>query len=387
MRMCMTKQKIILYVVNNVNFFLLHRLSLAIEARENGFFVHVAAPNECKTDVLKKHGFQFHKISMGRRTLAPWKEIKSIYSLYSLYKLVQPDLVHHLTIKPVVYGSLVARLLPRKPHIVNAITGMGYVFIREDTVSYFLYWVVMAIYRLAFRLKDHVVIFENIDDLTFFLRKHLVLEANAVLIRGVGVDTSQFSFLPEHSDPPIVMMASRLLWDKGIGEFIEAASILKGEGLRARFILVGDVDPGNPRTVTKKNVNAWLQSGLVDWWGHCHNMSEVLSKANVICLPSYREGVPRILIEASSCGRALISTDVPGCREIVKNGWNGILVPVKDGRKLADAIRKLVLDPDLRRKMGQRGREFVKSDFSEEIVLGKTLAVYEQSIAGFYVRT
>jgi glycosyltransferase involved in cell wall biosynthesis len=198
------------------------------------------------------------------------------------------------------------------------------------------------------------------------------------LIRGSGVDIERFAPTPEPVGMPVVMLPSRMLWDKGVGEFVESAQLLKSRGVVARFVLVGDSDPENPAAISVAQLESWRDSGVVEWWGRCEDMPQVLAQASIVCLPSYREGLPKALLEAAACSRPLVSCDVPGCREIVRHGENGLLVPLRDAMALAGAIEKLLGDPGLRAAMGKRGRSLVEAEFSESLVAAQTLAIYRE---------
>jgi glycosyltransferase involved in cell wall biosynthesis len=203
-----------------------------------------------------------------------------------------------------------------------------------------------------------------------------------VLIRGSGVDPDVYRRQPEPQGETVVMLASRLLWDKGVGEFVEAANRLRAQGYDSRFVLVGNGDDANPASVDASTLEAWRRGGTVELWGRRDDMPDVLSQANIVCLPSYREGVPKVLIEAASCGRPIVTTDAPGCREIVRHGENGLLVPVRDAGALAAAIKTLIDDPDLRSRMGAAGREIVKNEFTIDAVVRSTLDVYDTLLQG-----
>ncbi len=211
-----------------------------------------------------------------------------------------------------------------------------------------------------------------------FIRERFINEEKIRLIRGSGVDTADFPASPESSGIPVVMLASRMLWDKGVKEFVEAARQLKACGVHARFVLVGDTDTHNPTAITNEQLTAWHKEGVIEWWGRREDMPAVLAQANIVCLPSYREGLPKVLLEAASCGRPIVTTDVPGCREIMHNGENGFLVPVRSTLELADALQVLIKNPELRKKMGLKGREIVIGEFAVEKVISETLAVYRE---------
>jgi len=367
----------VLYVINDAPFFLSHRLALAQAAQAEGYDVHVAAPLTPEASVISQKGLHFHPLPINRKGLYVWEEIRSIISLYRLYTSLRPGLVHHVTIKPVLYGGLMSRLTA-VPAVVNGVTGLGFVFISRGPKGLFLRTVVSRLYRVALRHSNSRVVFQNPEDRDTFVRGGLVDPSSAVLIKGSGVDMMTFAPSPEKPGTPLVVLGGRLLWDKGVGEYVEAARHLRKAGVNARFVLVGESDRGNPAAVPRSKLEEWHRSGVVEWWGYHNDMPALIAESHVVCLPSYREGVPKFLIEGAACGRPIVATDVPGCREIVENENNGLLVPPRDWRALADALRRLIADPQLRERMGRRGRELAVSGFSLEKVVGETLALYRE---------
>jgi glycosyltransferase involved in cell wall biosynthesis len=367
----------LLFVVNDAAFFISHRLSIAIAARNKGFDVHVATPEGLSTDALVQKGFTYHSIPLTRKGGKSWQELNSLSVLISLYRKLKPDIVHHVTIKPIIYGGIAARLT-RMPAVVNAVTGLGYVFIARGVKASLLRSAVKFGYRIALGHKNQRIIFQNPDDSMTFLDAGIVSPQDIVLIKGSGVDMSLFTPLPEALGSATVILASRMLWDKGVEEFVNAAGSLQKKGVKAKFVLVGDTDPGNPAAVPETQLKAWKSSGVVEWWGKHNDMPDVFARAHIVCLPSYREGLPKVLIEAAACGRAIVTTDTPGCKEIVRHGENGLLVPVRDSKALADALQIMIENPALRVKMGARGREIAVAEFSQEQVIKETLSVYHE---------
>lgn len=365
----------ILFVDNDARSFVDCRLPLARATRDAGFEVQVACPAGDAAGQLASEGFPFHAIPLDRRSVNPLRELTSVAALYRIYKSVGPDLVHHLRLKPVLYGSLAARLA-RVPAVINLLTGLGYIFASDDYTARFLRPLVMRACRVAFCHPNQRVIFQNQDDLELFLRAGVLPSEQAVFIKGSGVDTERFFPSAEPPGLPLVLMASRMLWDKGVADFVEAARISRDSGLEAQFVLVGDTDPGNPSAIPAEQLQEWDREGVVSWWTFRADMHEVLKQAHIVCLPSLREGLPRILIEAASCGRALVATDVPGCREVVTNGDNGLLVSPNDPLELAWAFRLLVQNTQLRHSMGLRSRERALRDFSQNLVCSQTLELY-----------
>ena len=374
------RQSRILFVDNDVNSFYAYRIEMARAAREAGFDVHIAAPKGKASETLLSEGFRFHNVPMTRSGLHPWKELATIVTLFRLYRKLQPDLVHHLRLKPVLYGGLAA-YGARVPAVVGLLTGLGYVFIAETRKANVIRQLVTLSCKVAFRHGNQRIIFQNPDDQFVFVENKILPARQTALIKGSGVDVSVYLPTPERDGVPLAVLASRMLRDKGVGEFVDAARSLRHAGVSARFVLVGETDPGNPTAISAEQLREWADSGVVEWWGHKANMKDVLAQAHIVCLPSLREGVPKVLIEAAACGRAIVTTDAPGCREIVRNGENGLLVPVRDSRALAEALRLLIENAPLRATMGSKGRELVVREFSVERVVQETLGVYRDLLA------
>lgn len=351
------------------------RLPLARKLRENGFEVVLVSPPGEYGPRLEAEGFRWINFPFSRKGLNPLIELFTIWRLTRLYRKEKPDLVHHFTIKCVLYGSRAAQKA-RIPAVVNAITGLGYVFVKQTFPVRVIRWIVKRFYHIA--LKNTQVIFQNPDDRQMFLDLNLVQTQNSHLIRGSGIDVTHFVPLAEPDCIPLVVLPGRMIWDKGVGDFVEAARILKDRGVRARFALVGKSDPQNPSGISLEQLGQWQKEGHVEWWGFQEDMTAVFAQANIICLPSYREGMPRVLTEAAASQRALITTDVPGCRGAVYHGKNGLLVPPRDPSALADALQTLIESPDLRKKMGEAGREIAVNEFSDEIVIDQTIQIYQK---------
>jgi len=367
--------KIILFA--NTDWFLFNfRLSLARALRGRGVDVLFVSPKGDYVQPLVVEGFRWIELPMTRDGMNPFRELGAVWQIYKLYKREKPDLVHHFTVKNVLYGSLAARFAS-VAFTINTIPGLGYVFIGEGLLKSILRVIVHNWYRLV--LRSSYVTFDNTDDRKYFLEKHLVLPENSYIVRGAGVDTTNFVPLPEPKGIPVVLQAGRMLIEKGVGEFVEAAKIIKREGIPSRFVLVGRVDPGNPTSISEKHLLAWQQEGLLEWWGWQANIHSALAQAHIVCHPSYREGLPTILLEAAACGRPIVTTDTAGCRDAVVDGETGILVPVKDVDALARALRLLITDPALRQEMGMAGRKRAEAEFSVRRVIADTLHIYRQA--------
>ncbi len=350
------------------------RLPLARALKERGHEVVLISPRDEYAEKIRESGLCWQEFPFSRRGMHLAAEARTLVKLARLYREEKPDLVHHFTIKCVLYGSLAARFA-RTRSIVNSITGLGYVFINQKGVAGLIRRPVKLFYRLA--LAGTRVVFQNSDDRDYFIGAGLVKADQSILIRGSGVDLQKFSVTVEPEGEPLVVLPGRMLFDKGVNEFVGAARILKRDGCPARFILVGDTDDENPASISAVQIQEWEKEGVIEWWRWQNDMPAVYARSKIVCLPSYREGVPRTLLEAAACGRAMVATDVPGCREVVKDGVTGLLVPVKDSQILAEKLKLLLTDSSLRREMARAARRLVEEEFSSERVIKETAAVYD----------
>lgn len=366
----------LLFIVNVDWFFLSHRLPLAIAAIKAGYEVHLAAAITVHRQEIEGFGITVHPLNIDRSSASPVEAAKLLRDLFSLMRQVSPSVVHLVTIKPVLLGGLAARLT-RVPRVVAAISGLGYVFTASGGVARLRRLLVSSLYRLALSRKNVRVIFQNGDDQALLQHHTGISDSQVVRIRGSGVDLSAWTVQSLPDGSPVVMMASRLLKDKGVLEFVEAARLLHGHQ-SARFVLVGDVDVGNPTSLCVEELDVWVKQGVIEWWGQRSDMNAVLSMAHIVVLPSYREGLPKGLIEAAASGRAVITTDVPGCRDAIEPGISGLLVQVRDSQALAQGIRTLLDDPDRTKAMGAAGRHLAEQSFDVREVIAQHLELYER---------
>lgn len=369
--------KIIL--VANTDWYLFNfRLSLARWLRAAGVEVVLVSPNGKFVSEILEDGFRWIEWNVGRKTTEPLGEFSAVRKLAAIYLSEKPDLVHHFTIKPVLYGSLAARQA-NVPALVNSVTGLGYVFLNQSRQGSTLRKVVLPLYRLAFGHANLAVIFENISDQQQFIKMGLISEEKTNLVQGVGVDVERFQPFPEPTGVPIVLFPARMLLDKGLGTLIEAARILKRTHT-VRIVLAGEPDTGNPATVDLETLHAWQEAGLAEWWGFQSEMETVYAQAAIVTLPSLGEGLPTVLIEAAACGRAIVATDVPGCREVVEDGVNGLLVPPSDPQALAQALASLLEDAAMRKRMGAAGRRRVLERFADRLIIQQIVEVYQRLV-------
>jgi glycosyltransferase involved in cell wall biosynthesis len=365
----------LLFLVTQDFSFWERRRPLAREAQAAGAAVWVMTCPGPFAEKLKLEGFRVIPWQVSRASLNPLRELRAFLQVLRVYRSLQPELVHHFALKPVVYGGLAARIY-KTISCVYSIVGLGSAFTADHRIMPFVRWLLLPLLRTALKRKDTTCIFQNQDNLNDFVRSKIVRADQAVLIRGSGVNIQQFIPRPELRGVPVVILPGRMLWEKGVREFVAAAELLRAQGVSARFALVGEPDAGHATSIPVSQLREWDASGVVEWWGQQDDMREVFARSNVVCLPSYGEGVPKVLIEAAASGRALVASDVPGCREVVRHGENGFLVPARSTEALVHALATLIEDAPLRATMGARGRAIAVRDFSEELVLTQVLAVY-----------
>jgi glycosyltransferase involved in cell wall biosynthesis len=345
---------------------------LAVAARDAGFAVVVATRVGKHGQVIRDAGIELLPFELSRRGGNPFVEITKLAWLYCRER---PAIVHHVALKPVLYGALAARLVG-VPRIVNAVAGLGWLFTSGGLLARTVRPVMRSLLARLLAMPGSQTIVQNPDD-QFLLMQAGVPAKHLHLIRGAGVDTDLFSPVQAMPAPVTVVLVARMLWAKGVGEFVAAAKKLHETGLSARFVLVGDPDPVNPASVSEENLRAWHGRDGIECWGRREDVSAVLQQAHIACLPSfYGEGLPKSLLEAAACGLPIVTTDMPGCREVVTDGDNGFLVPVKNVDALAAALKKLILDANLRRQMGERSRVRALAEFSQARVIEATLAIY-----------
>ena len=344
-------------VVSNTAWYLHNfRLPFMRELMQRGVEVVAVAPRDEWVPRLVDAGFRFLELPVPRRGMNPFTDFHMFLRLYQIYRRERPDVVFHNTVKPVIYGSLAARA-SGVGAVFDMVSGLGYVFTGNTVRHGLLRPLVTRLYRVALR-KATKVFFQNVDDRDEFLRLGLLEAEKAVVTSGSGVDLERFRLAAPPAERAfcVVLMSARLLWDKGIGEFVEAARIVRKELPETRFQIVGRLDDGNPTGVDRSLVQEWVREGVIDYLGEVADVRPVLATADIAVLPSYREGTPRSILEAMAMSKPVVTTDAPGCRQTVAPGVNGLLVPIRDAPALARAIRTLVVDPQLRERMGAEGR-------------------------------
>lgn len=374
----MSRRPKLLYLVSEDWYFVSHRLPLAVAAKEAGFDVAVATRVGAAGDKIRTAGVRLIPITFNRSGISPVAALKTLADLRDLYRAEAPDIVHHVALKPVVYGSIAASAAGIRNRI-NALMGLGYVFVSNDLKARLLRQPVKLLLRRALRAPHTRVIVQNRDDVELLVGSGLARADDVRLIRGSGVDVAHCVATDAAGNgPPVVVLPARMLRDKGVLEFVEAARLLKSRGVAARFVLCGEPDPLNPASLTTQELTALTASGAVEYWGWQEDMMAVWKSAQIVCLPSYREGLPKALLEAAACSLPLVATDVPGCREIVRQGVNGWLVPKGDATALADALAEAIARKDLRVRYGAQSRTIVEREFALQKVIDNTVAVYRE---------
>lgn len=380
------RRPVILFVVNEAFFFLSHRIRLASAAIESGCEVHLAAPADhgwapegFRISEIEALGIRCHEIHLSRRGQNPFIELRSFVSIWRLMRRLNPDLVHLLTIKPLLYGGMAARIAGVRAAVFG-VTGLGHVFSSEGIASRLRRALVVPMMRFCMRHPRSNVIVQSRGDRDFIASRGIAAADRIHIVVGSGVDLSEFRFVPlaANRTERVVTLAARLIWDKGVGAFVDAAREIKTRFPEVRFRLVGDTKSENPRSVPAETLNAWVKSGVVEWPGRRDDMPQVFCDSDIVCLPTlYGEGVPKVLLEAAACGRAIIASDTPGCREVVHDGANGLLVDPTDSCSLVNALDALLRDRELCERMGRAGAEMATKSFDVNQVVARTIAVYE----------
>ena len=373
----------LLFLVTEDWYFWAHRLALARAARDAGYEVVVATRVGAFGERIRAEDFRLEPLSWVRGSRNPLRLLAETFAVMRLYRRLRPDLVHHVSLKPILVGSIAALFRPGLAR-VNAVTGLGYVFTSRARNARLLAAGLTGVLRLLLNRPASAVLVENSDDRQTVIRRFRVAEAAVVLTRGSGVDLGRFRPLPppDNGARPVVACAARMLWSKGIGDLVEASRILTDRGVPHRLLLAGRPDPENPESVSAAQLSQWARADGIEWLGHVEDVAAVWAEADIAVLASAREGLPLSLAEAAACGRPLVATDVPGCRDIVQPGENGLLVPPHDPPALADALERLLTDAPLRQGMGRRSLEAIHDGFSAQAVNALTLNVYRDLLGG-----
>ena len=370
----------LLFIVNVDWFFISHRLAIARAARGAGYDVHIACRTTGRERELEIEGFIVHSLRLDRSKVGAFDQLQLAREIGAVIRAIRPEIVHLITIKPVLIGGAVARVL-KVPKVVTAISGLGFVFIAKGLMARTRRQAIGFLYKIALSGRNVRVIFQNQDDRKLISDLAGVRPQQVRMIPGSGVDLERLRPQRLPPGPFCAVLAARLLIDKGVREFVDAASMLRARGLEARFILAGDLDPDNPAGVSSHEVEAWRAEGAVDIVGHVRDIRPLFAQAHVVVLPSYREGMPLVLLEAAACGRAVVTTNVPGCRDAIEPGITGLMVPVRDSEALAEAIGVLAGDRARCAEMGRQGRLLAERAFSVDQVVARHLEIYAEPVS------
>ena len=378
----MNKNKKILYLITEDWFFCSHFLERALAAKKSGYEVIVCSKENKDKKKIQEYGINFQEIKFNRKNINPFYELIVLIKIISIYRQFSPDIVHHIAFKPIIYGSIAAKINNIRS-VLNAPVGMGFVFTSDSMKAKFIRPIIKFLLKNLLSSgannKKNKVIFENQDDLNYFVKIGAVDYKDTFLIRGAGVNVDKdFINYKRNNKIPIVALVGRMLKDKGIFEFVDAVKLIKKNNVKAKFLLIGGVDNFYSSSISLKLLKKWHYEKIVDWLGYVSNVDEILEKIDILCLPSYREGLPKALIEGAAKGLPIVTTNTVGCKDVVEDGVNGFLVPVKNSIELAKAISILIKDEDLRFKMGCESYKIASSKFASSIIIEQTMAIYDQ---------
>ena len=352
-------------------------LDRAVAAKNAGYEVAVHVRCSEHRAVIEQAGLQVIPHNISRSGLNPFRELLSVLQLIKVFRSFRPDVIHLIALKPIVLGSLASSFYP-KAKVVNAPVGMGYLFASSDMRARIARPLVKTVLKSTLGRKRSMTIIENSDDRSSLLEGGFLRDDQIVLIRGTGVNLDVFRPTAEPDGPKIVVLIARMLRDKGVYEFVECARIIRRTQPTVSFWLIGDADPGNPASLTTQQLQEWNDEGIVKWFGYRTDVAELLTQVHIVCLPSYREGFGKVFVEAGAALRAVVATDVPGCREAVDHDINGLLVEPKNPQALADALSRVLTDDQLRLRLAKEGRRRAEFEFSSATVNTQTLDVYQQ---------
>ena len=373
------KKNKLFFIVSEDKSFWSHRLSLALSAIDAGYDVKLVSNFNKLESKIKNRGVNVININFVRSSKHPFTDLKNIFKLIFILRKEKPDIIHNVALKTILIASI-AGLFSKKMVIINAFTGLGYVFSSDQLHAKLIRFFIKPIFKLLFRRSNYWTIFQNPDDMNLFERLGLINLNQSTLIRGSGVETNKFIQSDDLNKIPVVMLASRMLWDKGVGEFVKVAKRAYKNKINAEFMLVGGIDNDNPMSIPLSTLKQWVSNGDVQWEGHSDNMPDMLASASIVCLPSYREGLPKVLLEAAAIGRPLIASDGPGCREIVRDKYNGLLVKMRDADSLYEAVLMLVNNRKMRETMGRNSRTLVETELSTTIINTQTIELYRRVV-------
>lgn len=372
-------KKKIIFLVNTDKFFISHRLPIAEKLLKEGYEVHIATEFTNFKYKLYKMGFKTHNINFNRNSLNLFRALSAIFQIFILFKKIRPNIVHLISLKPIILGGLISFFSPVET-LVLSVTGLGSMFIKDGFFFKIRESVFNYLYKIIFKFPKLVVILQNNNDLKYLIKKSNLKKDKVQIIKGSGVNLKSYKFSVIPRNLPIILMASRIIADKGVFEFIKAAEYLRNNNFKGNFHLIGDVDIANPSSIKKSEINYWQRKKIITYRGYQKKIFKYIKESSILILPSYREGFPKILMEAAASGRPVITTNVPGCRDAVINNITGLLVPVKNYVALAKAIKNLSNDRKKLQKLGKAARKHAVKNFNIHDVVNKHLYIYNSLI-------
>lgn len=371
------KKKRVLFVITEDWALISHRLHLVEAAIDAGYEVAVATRINKHRKTIENKGIKIFEWKLHRGSLNPIKEIIAVFSLYNIFWLFKPDIIHAVAQKPVIYAGM-ARKVYFKASLVGTLGGVGYVFTSKSLKAGLLKPLLKLLLKSALKGEKVRLILQNNDNVNTIENLNIINKNYIRLIRGAGVETKKFLPSKIPLKTTIVILPGRMLWDKGVGEFVRVAQRIKERKIKARFVLVGNIDLDNPESIKQTQIDKWVESGIIEQWGRCDEMEKIYKKSSIVCLPSYNEGLPKVLIEAGSCARPLVAFDVPGCREVIKSNVNGFLVEFGNEYALEKALVKLIHNKKICEQMGKKCRQIVQRHFASKIVNAQTFNIWNE---------
>lgn len=369
--------KRVLFVITEDWTLISHRLHLVDAAIDAGYKVAIATKINKHRKFLEDRGMKIFEWKLHRGSLNPIKEIIAILSLMKILFEFKPDIIHAVAQKPVIYAGL-AKKIYKKASFIAALGGLGFVYTSKRLRATLLKPLLRLLLKSVLDGKRTRLILQNKDNVNTIERINIINKKYIRLVKGAGVEMKKYLPSKIPLKTTIIILPGRMLWDKGVGEFVRVAKRIKGRNIKARFVLVGDIDLDNPESIKQIQIDKWIESGVIEHWGRCDDMEKVYKKSSIVCLPSYNEGLPKVLLEAGSSSRPIVAFDVPGCREVIKNKVNGFLVQFRNENALETALVKLINDKKLCEKMGKNGRKIVERYFASEIINTQTLKIWNE---------
>ena len=370
--------KRVLFVITEDWALISHRLHLVEAAIEAGYEVALATRVNKNKKTLENKGIKIFEWELDRGSLNPLKEIIAIFSLCKILSVFKPHIIHAVAQKPVIYAGIAKKIYSRSS-FVGTLGGVGFVFTNKSLKATLLKPILKLLLRFALFGEKTRLILQNKDNINTIKKINIINKNYIRLVKGSGVEVNKYSPSKIPLKTTIIILPGRMLWDKGVGEFFRVAKRIKARNIKARFVLVGDIDLDNPESIKQVQIDKWIESGILEHWGRCDNMEKVYKKSSIVCLPSYNEGLPKVLLEAGSSSRPVVAFNVPGCREVIKNKINGFLVQFRNEYALETALIKLINDKKLCEKMGENGRKIVEKYFASEIINAQTFKIWNET--------